>query len=452
MNAGVMLAFIQAILVMTLLGFLVIELLLPPKTISRALVWALAPAVGGGLCYCIQLLFRRPMFTVERGLLLVLFCLWVWKRRPISSNFARLLGYRIPILNALLYGAMLVALSGGVARIEHIPHGGTDGYAIWNSHARYLSRDPNSWQQHIQNTFHPDYPLLLPALVARVWRYAGVDVPDLGGFVGLVLLFVAIAVLGTALAELRGPSTGILLAFTLLTTSQFVVLGTHQEADIPLSTFNLSTIALIYLYFKQESPPKNLLLLAGFLAGSAASTKNEGLLFLLAASIALVFPMLWKPRATFPRVALFLLGASLPVAILVYFKIAIAQGNFMFYNRNSSELWAKVLDPDRYLITFGSLLSTMWDFGRWAIHPIVPLFAFLIWRGPDRLEIGTFRWRTAAGILLIVLSGYFCIYVITPIDLPLHLSSSLDRLLLHLWPSALFLIGLVAKRESPSSI
>jgi hypothetical protein len=447
MNVGVMLGFTQAILVMTLLGFLIIELLLPPKTISRSLVLALAPVVGAGLCSCIQFLFRRPMFTVERGLLLVLFGFWVWKRRPVSSNFARLLEYRIPILDALLYGAMLLVLAASVVRIEHIPHGGTDGWAIWNSHARYLYRDPNGWQQHIQNTFHPDYPLLLPALVTRVWRYAGVDVSDLGGFVGLLFLFVAIAVLGTALAELRGSSAGILLAFTLLTTSQYVVLGSHQEADIPLSTFVLSTIALIYLYFEQETPPKNLLLLAGFLAGSAAWTKNEGILFLVAASITLAFPTLWKPRATLPRVALFLLGALLPVAILLYFKTAIASTTDLFQNRQLSELSAKVMDWDRHATTFGSFVSMARDFGRWTIHPIVPLFAFFILRGFDRREIGTFRWRTAAGILLIVLSGYYCIYVITPVDLQVHLDSSLARLLMHLWPSALLLIGVIAKGE-----
>ena len=453
MTVDVMLAFMQALLVMTLMGFFSIELLLPPKTISRSLVWALAPALGAGQCSFIQFLFRRPMFTVERGLLLILLCFWLWKRRPATSSFAWMRAYRIPILNAALYGTMLVSFAAGMMRIEHIPHGGTDGHAIWNSHARYLYRDPTSWQQHFQNTFHPDYPLLLPSLVARGWRYAGVDLPDLGGLVGLLFPFVAIAILGTALAELRGAAAGIFVAFTLLTTPFYMVLGTHQEADIPLSTFVLSTIVLIYLYFKQEAPPKGLLLLAGFLAGSAAWTKNEGILFLAAASITLAVPLLWKPRAALPRVLLFLLGASLPLAILAYFKIAIAPQTDLFQDRQLAELSAKVMDLDRYAITFGSFLSTAWVFGQWTIPPVVPLFAFLVRRGFDWLEIGTFRWRTAAGIPLIVLSGYYCIYIITPIDLPVHLESSLNRLLMHIWPSVIFLIGLVAKTEaSPPTV
>jgi hypothetical protein len=446
MNVDVGLAFLQAILVMTLLGFFVIELLLPPGAISRWLVWALAPAVGAGMCSMIIFLFRRPMFTVERGLLVILFGLWVWKRRPPTPNVARLLAYRIPFLNFLLFSAMLVALNAAVERIDHIPHGGTDGYAIWNSHARYLFRDPHSWQQHIQNTHLPDYPLLLPTLLARVWRYSG-DVPDLGGLLGLLFPVIAIAVLGTALAELRGSSAGVLVAFALLTSSYYMVLGTHQEADIPLSAFILCTVALIYLYFERKPAPKGLLILAGFLAGSAAWTKNEGILFFVATSIALAFPVLWKPRLTLPRVGVFLIGAALPLAVLVYFKIAIAPGNYLVSGRTSSDLAAKVMDLDRHPTIFGAFLHTAWVFGKWAVHPIIPLLAFLVWRGFDRHEIRAFRWLTAAGILLIALGGYYWIYVITPIELSVHLGSSLDRLLMHLWPSAIFVIGLAAKRE-----
>jgi len=450
MSVAAVLAFVQATAVMMLLGFFVIELLLPPRTVSRSLTWALAPAVGAGLCSFILFLFRRPMFSVERGLLVVLFCLWVWKRRPAMASLANFWTYRIPLLHALLYGAILVTIIAAVDRIGHIPHGGTDGHAIWNSHARYLFRDGPGWQQHYLNTFLPDYPLLLPTLVARVWRYAG-DVPDLGGLLGLLFPFIAVAVLGTALAEVRGSSAGILVAFTLLTSTYYMVIGTHQEADIPLSAFILSTVVLIYLYFERESAPSGLLILAGFLAGCAAWTKNEGILFLVATLVALLFPILWKPSVTLHRFGLFLLGLVLPLAVLAYFKIAIAPGNYLVQGRQTSDLLAKVTDLDRYRIIFISFLRTAWIFGKWSIHPVIPLIAFVVWRGLNWPEIGTMRWRTAAGILLVVLSGYFWIYVITPIELNLHLGSSLDRLLMHLWPSAIFVIALVARRESPSA-
>jgi hypothetical protein len=444
-SVDVLLGFTQSVVVMVLLGFFVIELLLRRETISRCLVWALALPVGAGICSLILFLFRRPMFTVERGLLVVLLCLWLWKRRP-ALDFTGLWAYRIPILHALLFGALLVTVMEAMDRIEHIPHGGTDGYAIWNSHARYLYRDGQSWQQHIYNTFLPDYPLLLPLLVARVWRYSA-DVPDLGGLMGFLFPLVAIAVLGTALAELRGASAGILVAFTLLTSSYYMVSGTHQEADVPLSTFILCTVTLIYLYFERESNPKGLLVLAGFLAGSAAWTKNEGILFLVVTSFALAVPILWKPRVTLQRVGLFLAGVALPLAVLAYFKVSIAPGNYLVQGRQLSDVIAKVTDLDRYSITFRGFLQTFWNFGKWTYHPLIPLVAFVIWRGFNRRETGTFAWRTIAGILLLVLVGYFWIYIITPIELTVHLGNSLNRLLMHVWPSVILLVGLVANNE-----
>ena len=41
---------------------------------------------------------------------------------------------------------------------------------------------------------------------------------------------------------------------------------------------------------------------------------------------------------------------------------------------------------------------------------------------------------------LMTLGGYFVVYVSTPHDLQLHLETSLDRLLYHLWPAAVFIV------------
>ncbi len=43
----------------------------------------------------------------------------------------------------------------------------------------------------------------------------------------------------------------------------------------------------------------------------------------------------------------------------------------------------------------------------------------------------------------LMLSGFFIFYIITPKDLHWHLSTSLDRLLLQLWPSALFIYFMI---------
>jgi len=40
-------------------------------------------------------------------------------------------------------------------------------------------------------------------------------------------------------------------------------------------------------------------------------------------------------------------------------------------------------------------------------------------------------------------AGYFCTYVVTPLDLTWHLNTSLDRLYAQLWPSLLLLVPMM---------
>jgi hypothetical protein len=47
----------------------------------------------------------------------------------------------------------------------------------------------------------------------------------------------------------------------------------------------------------------------------------------------------------------------------------------------------------------------------------------------------------------IVLLGFHCVYVFTPMDQNWHIQSSLPRLMLQLWPSAILLVGLAGRRE-----
>jgi len=50
-----------------------------------------------------------------------------------------------------------------------------------------------------------------------------------------------------------------------------------------------------------------------------------------------------------------------------------------------------------------------------------------------------------ASLLVLMLSGYFVVYLTTPYDLAWHVSSSINRLFLQLWPSAIFAAFLGAR-------
>jgi hypothetical protein len=57
----------------------------------------------------------------------------------------------------------------------------------------------------------------------------------------------------------------------------------------------------------------------------------------------------------------------------------------------------------------------------------------------------------AAIVLALMLAGHYAVFVAMAYDLPRLLNSSLDRLLLQLWPSALFLLFMVVHPPEEAS-
>ena len=354
--------------------------------------------------------------------------------------------WRVPTIYLLLACAVGAAFSYWVIRVDRSPHGDWDATAIWNSHARYLYRDGPSWRQTILNTFHPDYPLLTAATTARLWRYMGRESPDASGLLDMVYALTAAGILTCTLARLRNASRAALFGLTLLGTPFYVDFTVSQSADVPLSLYVLATVALICLQSNAVPDHLGLLVLAGFTAGCAGWTKNEGLLFIVASSGALLVPIFWKPRDTFRRFAAFLLGLALPLAIILWFKLAVAPPNDIFGSRHYDEVVQKVLTPGRYLTIGPRVSHFFWSFGDWIVNPILLLLAYVGVHSVDRKMLMNEGWLQGAFTCAIVLAGYCAIYVITPMDLQWHLDASAPRLYLHIWPTFLMLAGLAGRR------
>ncbi len=441
MNGAALVSFLAGLAISTLLGYLAASFFWP-RALSRGALWALSPGIGAGICSLIFFIFRRPMFTVEIALLLTLGAVWVVRRRPrLSHSFASL---QLPLPCLFLAGAVGFVAFGLLFAVSQNPHGDWDAFAIWNSHARYLYRDGPAWQEHIQNTFHADYPMLVPSMNARAWRYAGQEIPETGGWLGIVFTLSGVAVLIATLVELRGQRLAMLIGLVLLGTPFYLEYGVSQSADVPLSFYFLSTIALLCLYSERTSGESGLLVLAGFTAGCAGWTKNEGVIFILALCIALLVPVFIRPSVTLRRFSAFALGLLLPLAVIVFFKLTIAPPSELASHRDYAELMEKLTNSDRYFTVLSSSVRTLWSFGDWAVNPVIPLLIFIgVW-GVDRRMIRSYGWFAGAGTLAIVAAGYFAVYVLTPFDLKWYLDGSLPRLLLQLWPPSLLLAGLVA--------
>ena len=425
----------------------VLTVRLLPKTLHSRFALAFAPGVGLGLSSLIFLTFRRPIRSVELELLIVLVIAWLHRRRHMS--FSRLLpsSFRTSAVALIVANALGLATVALLLRIHRMPDGNVDGWAIWNTHARLLYRAGSDWQAILPYTFLGDYPLLAPGVAARFWRYASQEVPEAGALLGVVGGLSSVALLALMLRELRDAGIAFVFSLTLLGTPLYLDHSTSQYADVPLSFFMLGTIALICLYFEHDPEHAGLLVLAGFAAGCAGWTKNEGLLFILAVSTALFALLLLKHLKASRLLVPFYSGMLLPILVIVIFKIIVAPQNYLL-NDQGQATFQRILTWDRHLTILHEAGRLFWTFGLWTISPMIPLFAFVALRGVDLQSLRSSGSFAAFVTLVVTVAGYYLVYLTTPLDLHYHLASSLDRLMIHLWPSFLLLLGLAARPAS----
>jgi Dolichyl-phosphate-mannose-protein mannosyltransferase len=358
--------------------------------------------------------------------------------------------------------AVITALYQATVRVIAHPHGeGWDAFAIWNLHARFLFLGGAHWRDGFNSMIpwsHPDYPLLLPTTISHLWSYLGHDDPIGPAIVGLIFTFSTFALLVSSLVSLRGRNAAMLGGLALSSTPFFIEQGTSQYADVPLSFFILASFVLLHVARIKNRKSQNLapMMLSGMAAGFAAWTKNEGLLFLSALLVALVWDAISSARqqdssgelaGKWRVVAFYVFGATPLFLVIAWFNHTIAVPGDLL--SSPSIMFQKILTPTRYWIILQWFVKELLRFGNWWIIPgTVSLLTFYLLIFKRR----KFEYRPALHIsaltLLLTLAGYFAIYLITPRDLYWHLRFSLNRLFLQLWPSAIFLFFLFVGRQT----
>jgi hypothetical protein len=318
------------------------------------------------------------------------------------------------------------------------PHGGYDAWAIWNLHARFLARGGEHWRElfSLANSSHPDYPLLLPALVARSWLLAGAETTAAPQLLAVIFTLACVGILVSTIALVRNNFHASLAAAFLLGASHFVYNAVSQAADIPLSVFVLAALALVCLQAHFPHDSAGLAALAGALAALAAWTKNEGLLFFVALSSANAAVMLLgRQRLSWRRQILpFAIGA-LPILLLVaYFKGYLAPPSELVGGQSRAMMIARLTDPARYWLVVRAYITWFAIFGRGSIVALA-LYALCAGRQRGASDNAGATVLTLALMLL----GYGFVFVTTLYDLAWHLSS-LERLLMQLWPSILLAV------------
>jgi hypothetical protein len=340
------------------------------------------------------------------------------------------------------------SLYASAALILREPHGGWDAFAIWNLRARFLFRAGAQWRDAFSGFLpwtHTDYPLMIPANVARLWKYSGHESVAVPALLGLIFTYAAVGLIVSAVATLRNRSQGFLAGLVLVSTPFFVEHGASQYADVPLSFFILATVVLVCMQDYFGKSPLSLLALAGLTAGFAGWTKNEGLLFLVSMIVAHAVVVLRRQgRTSYRRQLVPFTGGLMPILLtIVFFKLKYGGPSDIFSGMRG--MVHQLLNPHRYLVVFAAFQRQVFDFGGWAIF-LMPILAFYLFAlGGEINPRDKTNLLIALLALIMTVVGYAMIYVMGPNDLQSWLDSSLNRLFLQVWPSAVFLFFLIVR-------
>jgi hypothetical protein len=438
------------------LGMCVTRALWPgPRRLESADWMRLAAAgpVGAGvaswLYFACRLVLGLPVGVVfgAGGAVLLAAATAAWRRaEPVGDEVGEAARERAPgWLWAILGVTACVSLGAFLMLAVMAPHGEWDAWSIWNLRARFLFRGTefaSAFSPRLDWS-HPDYPLLVPGAVALGWHAAGAELSWVAGVLQMLFLAAAAGAGAYTAGRLCGATMGVLAGCVILGATGMTRIAASLYADVPLAALCAMSGCFLLLGKRAEGSAAGLLLLSGLTAGLAAWTKNEGLLFCVVLAAAALLPSIWDGASRRRvREAIWLApGIGAGLAVVGHFRYHMAPANDSVNAGALGTVGARLLDSGRLWTTLSGMAEAAFDFGSFLV-PMVILaaiwFALVRWRTPDGL------FWTAALMVALQLAGYFVFYAGFSTSLDWHLSTSAERILLHIWPLVVVVMMLVS--------
>ena len=441
-----------------LIGASIIAVLFPVQRLRGAwlvLTLSLGTCLGLGITSCTTffwlILIGPPggwYYAAEMGLTLILSLLAYYRiqvpvgcsHKEFGSDFAQNSESIKWLRNIFLF---LILISVGSFLLKSFlqdPHGKWDAVDTWNFRARWMFRGGADWAYafSLRAMDGLDYPLLLTVSVFRMWQAIGKDLTAVPILIAGIFTFSSYLLLYSSLALLRGSNQGYLAAIFLMLSTQFLNIGTYQYADVPLAFFILGTVFLLCLKDRFPEHAYTLAGLAGLTVACAAWTKNEGQLF-LALVIFVYFILRLRIRnwsRTLKEFAGFFFGLTPVLGTLVYFKINFALENTHIRNDLLTQQGSYLIDIDRYVIVGARWFNKIITFNDGIIWLALVYFCL---SGIERSGSAENRRLSPIVLMLLMMCGYFMVYVIypgNPLDL---LSASLRRVMIQIWLTWVFI-------------
>lgn len=470
------LGWLFSLLAPLLIGGLLVRQLCRSSRLPWTIQLCLAPVLGLGICsvefFLWVVIFGRASVRAMLLEMATVVALIAWsaatryKRKDpsIGSADARVMQYdpwSARVILASFAVAASIALVAFIVLSIRAPEGGFDAWDHFAIKARFLLLGGEQWKRAFLPVLndYPDYPFLLPGTLARFWMYLGRETALVQILVAMLFTFATAGLLVSSLSLLRDRQQALLTGLVLLGTPFFVTHAATQYPDVPIGYFFLSVLVLLSLARARHSDP-GLIALAGVFASLAAWTKNEGMVFALAVFFIQAFIVLVREGAQeCRRQSVAFAAGALPILIvLAWYKLHMAPSNYLVGHQGGiADVIHRLTTRSRYIETgkafFQALLLTP-GFGKWVLNliPLMLLYGAVVGSNAER------RHATSAlvGASVICIMGitYFAVLVDVPFNPILsfqdYLVYSLDRLLIQLLPSAVFVFFLVVRSSLPS--
>ena len=145
-------------------------------------------------------------------------------------------------------------------------------------------------------------------------------------------------------------------------------------------------------------------------------------------------------------------GASFGLITLAVYKLFLAPPNDTIPLTTLQELFGHAMNGANNREVAKGMLAYL-DFGEWSFSP-VPLMAThvaMTWTSAGSWRSRIAPWFTPAFVIFAMSGGIYMVYLLSPYNIEAHIQSSLNRLMLQLWPSLVILYSMIVSPLSPGA-
>jgi len=324
-----------------------------------------------------------------------------------------------------------------------------DAVAIYAIKAKifYVARSiPEEFFSKLSSLFpHPDYPLNIPIFQAFLYGAMG-SLNDQLVKIIFPLYFVSIlAVLYFSVRRFAGSLYALLFTFILATIAQFNAYSTNGYIDLPLAYYCFISAILLFKYF-EDTKKGYFVVLSAMMAGLAAWTKNEGILY-CAVSLCLFALFLIVNRR---KVSIRDAGGLFVYAGIIFIIYSPWLWTKAVYAITNVDVGPLSITPAAMVKQSYKALPILYEFQRqffgpkkWNLIWIVAMFAVLF--NYKKLFNKTLYYITA--YLIFVFCGYILIYLISNVEIRYFLNTTWSRFPIHFMPVLVYWLALLLKEE-----